>query len=204
MPTISFHEYGTAAHELHDAVLRAKDRKILMQGVLNSAHEVQRQARVNVRERLNKQSTGALSRSIMVEPHEARYEAKVGPTMIYGRIQNEGGIIRPVHGKFLAIPVDRNVRREYAQYTASGEDGARGSLRNAPDLSIATSRNGQWLLVQKYTGVVKFILKQQVTLKATHYLTEAPGQCANKIVGHIRAALVKIFGTGAGDSVKTY
>jgi len=79
----------------------------IMKGVNRAAHRVQRGAKINVKQLLitTGKSTGALGRSIAVSSNPAALEAEVGPSVIYARIHEFGGTIRPVKGQYLRIRV---------------------------------------------------------------------------------------------------
>ena len=90
-------------------------------------------------------STGALSWAI-----------HVGTNVIYAAIQEFGGIIKPKDAKHLAIPI--------------GD--LKGSPRQYPDLHIAKTRSGTWLLMDGQ-GKVQYVLKDSVTIPARPYLRPA-------------------------------
>jgi phage gpG-like protein len=75
---------------------------------LNAGAEVVRaNARINVEKTFSSKSTGGagLGESIIVEVDKSgRTEASVnvGPTVVYGRIQELGGVIKPVYAKLLS------------------------------------------------------------------------------------------------------
>lgn len=98
--------------------------------------------------------TGMLRNSIK---HEMHYpEAYIGSNVVYARIHELGGTIRPKKGQFLSIPV--------GDWT--------DSPRNHPELRYAQSVNGQPYLVTE-GGEVMYILRRQVTLPARPYLSPA-------------------------------
>jgi len=107
MPAVNIQSFGNAVPELNQAILRAKDQKIIMDALVLAGHEVQRDAKINVKQVLNTSgmSRGALGRSIMVEPRPEKAEVAVGPSMIYGAIHEFGGIIKPVKGEYLVFKV---------------------------------------------------------------------------------------------------
>jgi phage gpG-like protein len=82
-------------------------REAIQKGVILAAAEVQRRAKINVKEKLNTtdESKGTLARSIGIQGNAAQLSAAVGPAVIYGRIHEEGGVIRPVHGEWLVFKV---------------------------------------------------------------------------------------------------
>ena len=84
---------------------RAADqgRRRIMVAVTKSASKVQAGAKINVHQKLNTtgKSKGTLSRSITVLRKDSRLEAEIGPSVIYGRIHEFGGVIKPVKGLYL-------------------------------------------------------------------------------------------------------
>ncbi|HAR45316.1 MAG TPA: hypothetical protein DCS05_03845 [Nitrospiraceae bacterium] len=68
------------------------------------AFVIQSYARINVRDKLNRDSVGTLANSIQVEIVEAtdvRVEKAVGPLVIYGRIHELGGVIKAKNKPYL-------------------------------------------------------------------------------------------------------
>lgn len=87
----------------------------------------------------------------------------------YANIHEKGGVIRPVHGKYLAIPLP--IAR-----TAAGVSRYK-SPRDVPvPLTFAQSRKGQPLLVEssgKNAGRPWYVLRRQVVMPARPYLAPA-------------------------------
>jgi len=96
---------GNAFRVLDKAAKTANKR--VMDAVRKGALRVQRGAKVNVHQKLNTTglSTGTLGRSIGIVAKPAQLEASIGPSVIYGRIHEFGGIIKPVKAKALAFEV---------------------------------------------------------------------------------------------------
>ena len=91
----------------------AKDaNKRVMATVKKAALRVQRGAKENVKTKLNTTglSTGTLGRSIGIVARPAQLEADIGPSVIYGRIHEFGGVIKPVKAQQLVFEVDGEVR----------------------------------------------------------------------------------------------
>jgi phage gpG-like protein len=68
------------------------------------ARVIETYAKINVEKTFSNDSTGGLAGSIIVNMLGAsanKAEAEIGPTKIYGRIQELGGVIKPVHAKML-------------------------------------------------------------------------------------------------------
>jgi HK97 gp10 family phage protein len=99
---ISFKLAGDAIKRLQRAGQIAK--KAIMRATRKAASRVQRQAKVNVRQVLNTtgQSTGTLSRSITTADVPGELAMAVGSGVIYARIHEFGGVIKPVHAERLA------------------------------------------------------------------------------------------------------
>lgn len=73
-------------------------------GIKRGAEKVQERARANVDRKFTKHPTGKLRESIMVkmEGSGRNAKAKVGSDLVYSRIHEYGGIIRPKKAKMLA------------------------------------------------------------------------------------------------------
>lgn len=69
------------------------------------AGEVQREAKVNVRQALNTtgQAKGNLSRGITILPNQPALQMEVGPQAVYGAIHEFGGVIRPKQQQYLSF-----------------------------------------------------------------------------------------------------
>jgi phage gpG-like protein len=76
------------------------------------AHVIEGNAKLNVRNTFSSKQSGNLMNSIQVrvsKATETQAEAEIGPTAIYARIQELGGIITPVKAKMLSW-IDDGVR----------------------------------------------------------------------------------------------
>lgn len=64
---------------------------------------VEGHAKINIEKNFSDHSAGALAGSIVVETEgdDKSAEASIGPTVVYGRIQELGGTIKPVNAKEL-------------------------------------------------------------------------------------------------------
>jgi HK97 gp10 family phage protein len=119
-------------------------------------------ARINVNKSFSKEATGALQESIQLKvtaQNANSAKCQVGPTMIYGRIQELGGTIKAINSSFLTIPV-------------TGAAKAAGSSRGMDLKPIMNKSRSSGVLVDK-AGTVHFVLKSQVTLPARPYLRPA-------------------------------
>lgn len=96
---------GNAFRILEQAAKTANKR--IMAVVKKSATRVQRGAKINVHQKLNTTglSTGGagLSGSIGIKKDPSNLAADIGPSKIYGRIHEFGGVIRPKKGQFLSF-----------------------------------------------------------------------------------------------------
>jgi phage gpG-like protein len=75
----------------------------LLDTVEAGARVIETYAKINVEKTFSNKSTGGLAGSIMVTVKGGgnKAEAEIGPTKIYGRIQELGGVIKPVTAKML-------------------------------------------------------------------------------------------------------
>lgn len=102
----------TVKLELEGADVLAKKLKTLSSAVSSSIAKdavdeggavIQFHAQLNARDVFSDRQRGQLRNSIRVESHTIGNgaEAEIGPHVIYGRIQELGGTIRPVHKRVL-------------------------------------------------------------------------------------------------------
>lgn len=170
---------GEAVEELDLATLRLKDRRVLMRAVTRSSELVRRQAMLNALQVFTRPA-GELSRSIMVHANESKLSADIGPHVIYGRIQELGGTIRPVHAKMLAIPI--------------------GTMKGAPrhrrntNVPLHIRRVNGKLFLFDAEGVAQYVLKDSVVIKATPYLVPALAAQQDNIAAEFDRALRAVFG----------
>ena len=166
---------GEAVEELDLATMRLKDRRVLMRAVTRSSELVRRQAMLNT-QTVFANPTGHLARSIMVHANESRLSADIGPHVIYGRIQELGGTIRPVHAKMLAIPIGT----------------MKGYARTHEGLHIRRI-NGKLFLFDD-AGVAQYVLKAWVVIKPHPYLVPALAAQQDNIAAEFDRALRQVFG----------
>ena len=166
---------GEAVEELDLATMRLKDRRLLMRAVTRSSELVRRQAMLNT-QTVFANPTGHLARSIMVHANESRLSADIGPHVIYGRIQELGGTIRPVHAKMLAIPIGT----------------MKGYARTHEGLHIRRI-NGKLFLFDD-AGVAQYVLKAWVVIKPHPYLVPALAAQQDNIAAEFDRALRAVFG----------
>jgi len=79
----------------------------LKRAVLAGGHVIEAQAKINVEKTFSHKSTGGAGlggsiQTVVSKATEHEAEVDVGPTVIYGRIQELGGIVLPVTAKMLS------------------------------------------------------------------------------------------------------
>lgn len=79
----------------------------LKAAVLAGGHVIEANAKINVEKTFSSKSTGGAGlggsiQTVLSKSTEISAEADVGPTVIYGRIQELGGIVLPVTAKMLS------------------------------------------------------------------------------------------------------
>lgn len=167
--------------------------------------DAQRQAMELLRTRLRVR-TGSLWRSVtsavtdLSDGVQLKVQAGAGGkgTLPYARIQEEGGIVRPVKGKFLAIPVGKALTPKGVPKFASPRD--------VPDLRYVQSRKGQPMLVRetgsgkgKNAGKVDvlFLLRQRVDIRGKHYLRDGTAKAFTGVQDRLRVRVGRLLGEGA-------
>lgn len=171
-------------HELADELRAAAERRVhfaIVETMELATADLAARAQQNVSERLKERSRSLLSsvRHELVEAHgEVHGIVSAGGSwqgleVPYARLQEYGGTVLPVKGKFLAIPVGPALNSiGLAKYR---------SARDAPGLVYVQSLKGQPLLVKLVKGSkgeaprveVWYVLRQSVTLPARRYLRDA-------------------------------
>lgn len=176
---------------------------LLLQGATEAALEGERLAKLNTTTLLRVR-TGRLRNTVSGTAEVNGDEAVItlsaggrgqrGPVP-YGRIQEEGGTIKPVNGRFLAIPVGHAL-------TAAGV--ARyPSPRDVPGLRFVPIRGGAMGRLVRDVGGRRartdlyFLLVRSVTIRPKRYLATArdqllphmPGYILDPIVGAITAGV---------------
>lgn len=96
------------------AVIKAITGEALKRAAMAGGQVVEAQAKINVEHTFSHKSVGGagLGGSIQTVPSMSDANSAwmdVGPTVIYGRIQELGGIVKPVHAKMLSW-VDDGIR----------------------------------------------------------------------------------------------
>jgi len=96
------------------AVRKAVTGAMLEKAALAGGHVIEANAKINVEKTFSSKSTGGAGlggsiQTVLSEKKPTRASVDVGPTVIYGRIQELGGIVLPVTAKLLSW-VDDGVR----------------------------------------------------------------------------------------------
>jgi len=135
----------------------------------------------NMANGLAPRKTGSLTRSIIMYPTSPTTYVDIGSNLVYARIQDLGGEIRPKSGKYLTIPLP----------------GVRGSIRSHSGGFFIRSKAGNLLYVKKAGNGIKplFVLKDSVKIKGNRYLSTTfeffKGGRAREIVGEEVIAVIK-------------
>lgn len=162
----------------------------IMRAIYKAARRVQREAKINVRQKLNTtgQATGALSRSITVTDVPGELAAAVGTSMIYGAIHEFGGTIEPVRSRYLTVPISNAAR----QHT--------GSARDFPKpLRVVKTKNGALYLAEfgeDHYMAVHYALRESVTIPERPYLHPALDDNLPWIENDLREVADYIFRPG--------
>ena len=133
-----------------------------------------------IRHRLAKDPTGALARSVqtrwLVEPGSGTLSTAVaGSKLIYAEIQDQGGEINPVRGRYLAVPVDlpRSMRgkwpRDWPRDALTLIRSKRGNLLLVEMMQRARKRRGRKAASFK----IRYVLRERVRLRGTGYVAAA-------------------------------
>lgn len=118
--------------------------------------------------RLTLRDTGRLFSSIAYKATD--HSAIVGTNVIYGRIQQLGGIIKPKKAKKLWVPASaetKKLMRRFGNTPSALVQGLKGA-----GYRIWKAKSGKAILASKKKGkpFVLFILKDEVTIPARKYL----------------------------------
>lgn len=157
--------------------------QLLPQIVLEMAEYAEGEMRSIIMERLNKDPTGAMARSVRSEAIEGTDGSPmamiVGPTVPYGEIQDQGGEIIP-HGLYLAVPLP-----------FAGVPRGKWPRDWAPGDLVFVDRGGRSPLLAYVGGggfEPKYVLKESVVLEGVRYVAateEATASEAEKILERI-------------------
>lgn len=135
----------------------------------------------NIEKNFSSRSQGNLAgnRSLETVIEGAQAVAKLIFHSVHARIQEFGGVIKPVSAKYLAIPHTDSARKA-------------GSPRNYPEkLRFAGSDSGG--VLTDASGEVVYVLKKAVTLPARPYLRPAMDEHVSEIEQAMAASLRQSF-----------
>lgn len=151
------------------AIIKAATREKLQRAALAGGQVIETYAKINVERTFSARSTGGAGlggsiQTVISETSDTEAWVDVGPTVIYGRIQELGGIIKPVFAKKLAIPLPgvKGRPKDYSDLHVQGWGGMVATLVNA-------------------SGSVMFILKDFVQIPPRPYLRPAMDENQDKI-----------------------
>jgi hypothetical protein len=167
--------YANGAASLVKNIIGGVTLKAKMIPLLMVAQRIiARSAKSNLRSR--GKSSGKLARSIktpMPRPTLLGVEAQVKVDSPYGRMVEEGGIIRPRHAKFLTVPLKKGM----------------APLRQINETFLIPTSGG-WLAARRAGGGIEplYALVTSVTMPARPFL--APALTQN------RALITSLIGTG--------
>lgn len=167
----------------------------LARGLLKAAYHVEHMIKAEVFETFPEGRTGALARSfrpVFLGREGDTLTAAVKSDLVYARIQDEGGTITAKSGKYLAIPLNRNIPvGKWPRHFAKGE------------LTFLQKKGGNPILA-KITGKgnVKpmFALAPSVMIRAKNYLARAEKRAAPGVEEIIGATLSKLTDAANGGS----
>jgi phage gpG-like protein len=158
----------------------------LKKAAMAGGQYIQTQAMLNVNKTFSSKSVGAAGlggsiKTVLDKADNTSAWVDVGPTVIYGRIQELGGIVKPVHAKKLAIPLPGTKGKpgDYSDLHVQGFGGMVATLVNA-------------------AGKVLFILKDMVQIPPRPYLRPAVDEHEKDIEQavqyHLKKAIEKVAG----------
>lgn len=116
-----------------------------------------------------------------------------GADVVYARVQEYGGVIRPVRAKYLAIPIHP------ATITPAGVSRYR-SPRDVPEeLTFITSKAGNKLLINE-AGEPYYVLYSSVNLKARRFLRDGRDAALKRLGPDIAKELTKLIKPGGTNA----
>lgn len=163
--TYTIAQFGEALKRLE----KTARGKALKRSAMAGGFVIEAEAKINVNDTFNP-GTGNLAGSIFTDTvHESDtlVETATGPSVIYGRIQELGGTVKPVFAKYLAIPI--NARKDSSPW-------------DYPDLIFIPMDNSSSAMLISKSGVAMFWLTKSVTLPARPYLRPAADENGDRIV----------------------
>lgn len=98
-----------------DNIIRAVTRESLKQAAMAGGQVIETNAKINVEMTFSSKATGGAGlagsiQTVVAESSDTKAEVDVGPTVIYGRIHELGGIILPIFAKMLSWVTDTGER----------------------------------------------------------------------------------------------
>lgn len=172
MGEISIDELASRLHRTANGRMTA----ILLKAATGAAADLETYAQANIRSRLTERSR-SLVNSVRTEIQPADPDVLVqllaggdwqGIKVPYARLQELGGFVLPVKGKYLTIP-------QKAALTGPGIPKYR-SVRDMPFAAFRPVKTGgkvKWLVVDKRNKTVWYALVTDVTIPGRHYLRDA-------------------------------
>ena len=160
---------------------------------------LQRTIMQNASDALLRRRTGNLTRAVTyrLEGSESSAELVVRAGVdlsraVYGRIQNFGGIIKPVNGKFLTIPVGVNKTGNGVMRVS-----AREFIRNPGSIGFTGSfvnRAKTAIMGVRENGKIEpvFALKTSVKIRKTGFVTNALAQDEDYILDQVSGAAADV------------
>ena len=165
-------------------------RSSIMTALRKGAARVVREAKINVRQGLHKTQpgTGALSRSLTMQEVSGDLAMRVGTGMIYARIHEYGGVIRPVRARMLAVPITPEARKHGPRQFPRPLFVVKG-----PKRAVLAEQDGDQMQVH-------YVLMSSVTMPARPYLRPALAAVHPWILNDLRDVVGYIF--DPGDAAK--
>lgn len=130
------------------ALSSAAQGEALRSAVEAGARVIQANAQINANEVFSDKATNTLANSIIVETEsngKNKASANIGPTVVYGRIQELGGIVKPVVAKMLSWVDDgKRIFAKYVQlrprpYLRPAVDGKEDQIKQAIENQLKES-----------------------------------------------------------------
>lgn len=184
-------DIGLREYAVHLRQVPAELERRLHQLLLDVADEGEQRTRQTIMQRLTARSRSLLT-SVRVDVVDDQGGIKVtwavggdyqGLRVRYARIQEEGGVVKPVRGRLLAIP-------QAPALTGPGIN-KYPEVRRAPHLYFQPTKNGG-LLINRHTGEVWYVLVPKVTIKAKHYLRDSISETVKGLADRIDGAVVDV------------
>lgn len=181
------------------AASRGRLQELLATTGKASGDSLVEQAQANIRARLRERSS-ALVNSVR---HEIEVEGDTltirllaggdwqGLRVPYARLQEFGGHVLPVHGKYLAIPIDQGL-------TAIGT-AKYASVRQLPFAAFRPLKKGKarWLVFDRRNGDAYFVLVTDAVIPEKRFLRDAVDAEMQVLPGRLAAAAAATLVGGA-------